>query len=108
MRYVININLFSVLQTIAEITTIKTMERVFDNECFTSWIKIVFEEVENLPNLFISLSNLFSKHEEILVKLMATKIKPSDEPYSIEDLRLKAMKVCKEILQKLVLLWPPH
>ena len=26
---------------------------------------------------------------------MATKIKPSDEPYSIEDLRLKAMKVCK-------------
>ena len=86
---------FSVLQTIAEITTIKTMERVFDNECFTSWIKIVFEEVENLPNLFISLSNLFSKHEEILVKLMATKIKPSDEPYSIEDLRLKAMKVCK-------------
>ena len=26
---------FSVLQTIAEITTIKTMERVFDNECFT-------------------------------------------------------------------------
>lgn len=87
---------FSVLQTIADITTTnKTILRVFDNEYFTNWIRFIFEERENLRNLFILLNALFSKHEDILVKLVTTKSKPEDEAYSIEELRLKAMKICK-------------